>query len=199
MSQTLAAPARFELEVRKSRFLVQAEPVDSISRAAEMLARVADRAATHNCWAYRIGAQYRFNDDGEPAGTAGRPMLAAIDGQGLDQVIAVVTRWYGGTNLGAGGLARAYGGSVAECLRRASRMPIVVMVQVELVCQFEHMGVVHALLSQFGAIKEAERFDAAGLRLRLSVPSMRCDALQVAVREATRDRARVEAVSKSQD
>src|SRR3546814_18000784 len=75
--------------------------------------------ATHNCWAWRIGDDYRSNDDGEPAGTAGRPILAAIDGQGMDRVVVVVTRWFGGIKLGAGGLVRAYGGTAAECLRRA--------------------------------------------------------------------------------
>jgi putative IMPACT (imprinted ancient) family translation regulator len=61
----------------------------------------------------------RFNDDGEPAGTAGRPILQAIEGQGMDRVVVVVKRWYGGIKLGAGGLMRAYGGTAAECLRRA--------------------------------------------------------------------------------
>ncbi len=64
---TLAAEARFQQEVRKSRFVAQAAPVQDVDAALAFIARVADRSATHNCWAYRIGAQYRFNDDGEPA------------------------------------------------------------------------------------------------------------------------------------
>ena len=94
--QTLAAPARHALEVKKSRFLALATPVDSPERALAWLREVADRDATHNCWAYRISQSYRSSDDGEPGGTAGRPILAAIEGQDLDQVMVVVTRWYGG-------------------------------------------------------------------------------------------------------
>ena len=73
--------------------------------------------ATHHCWAYRIGPAYRFGDDGEPGGTAGAPILRAIEGQGVDRVMVVVVRFYGGVKLGTGGLARAYGGTAAECLR----------------------------------------------------------------------------------
>ena len=107
MSDTLDAEATYTLEVKHSRFLVHAAPVATPAAALAYLASVADPAATHNCWAWRIGQEYRSSDDGEPSGTAGRPILAAIDGQGFDQVMAVVTRWYGGIKLGAGGLVRA--------------------------------------------------------------------------------------------
>ena len=127
MSDTLAAAATHILEVKHSRFIAQVAPADSPEAALGFLARVADPGATHNCWAYRIGAEYRSSDDGEPSGTAGRPILAASEGQGYDQVMAVVTRWYGGIKLGAGGLVRAYGGAAAECLRRAERRPLIAM------------------------------------------------------------------------
>ena len=121
--------------------------------ALAFLAQVADPDATHNCWAYRIGGEYRSSDDGEPAGTAGRPILAAIDGQGFDQVMVVVTRWYGGIKLGAGGLVRAYGGAAAECLRTAPRQPLVAMATLELQAGFDDIGAVHAALAQHGAEK----------------------------------------------
>ena len=126
MSDTLATAATHVLEVKHSRFIAQAAPATSPEAALAFLAQVADPEATHNCWAYRIGAEYRSSDDGEPSGTAGRPILAAIEGQGYDQVVAVVTRWYGGIKLGAGGLVRAYGGAAAECLRSAERRALVV-------------------------------------------------------------------------
>lgn len=201
---TLAAPARCEIEVRKSRFLAQASPVEDADAALAFLGAVRDDDATHNCWAYRIGASYRFSDDGEPAGTAGRPILAAIDGQGCDRVMLVVTRWFGGTKLGAGGLVRAYGGVAAECLRRAERVALIDYVQITIACGFEHSGAVHQAFSQHAAEKLAERYDSDGLQLDLRVPRDRLPALQKALRDATRGQVRVliadaSAIPKSDD
>ncbi len=190
MSDTLAAPATHTIEVRHSRFLAQAAPVETADAAFVFLTDVADPDATHNCWAYRIGAQYRSSDDGEPAGTAGRPILAAVDGQGFDQVVVVVTRWYGGINLGVGGLVRAYGGTAAECLRTAARRPLIVMRELELHAAFDDIGAVHAALAAHAATKLEERFASDGLHLRLSLPAARIDALKAQLRDATRDRVR---------
>lgn len=190
MTDTLAAPATHVLEVRHSRFVVQAAPVATPGAALAFLAAVADPDATHNCWAYRIGGEYRSSDDGEPAGTAGRPILAAIDGQGYDQAMVVVTRWYGGIKLGAGGLVRAYGGAAAECLRIAPRRPLVVMRELELHAGFDDIGLLHAAIAAHGADKLAERFAADGLHLRLRVRADRVDDLQLQLRDATRDRIR---------
>jgi uncharacterized YigZ family protein len=188
---TLAAAAAHSLEVKHSRFLAQAAPVTTPDAALAYLAQVMDPDATHNCWAYRIGADYRSSDDGEPAGTAGRPILAAIDGQGFDQVMVVVTRWYGGIKLGAGGLVRAYGGAAAECLRTAPRQPLIAMAALELHAGFDDIGAVHAALALHGAEKLAETFLADGVRLQLSLPAVRLDALKARLRDATRDRVRI--------
>jgi uncharacterized YigZ family protein len=190
MSDTLAAAAAFALEVRHSRFLAHAAPVETAEAALAFLVDAGDPAATHNCWAYRIGAAYRSSDDGEPAGTAGRPILAAIDGQGCDRVMVVVTRWYGGVKLGAGGLARAYGGAAAECLRTARRIPLLAMRTLQLHAGFDDLGAVHAALAGFGAEKLEENFTADGLRLRVTLPADRADALQAHLRDASRDRIR---------
>ncbi len=191
MSDTLAAPADFALDVKHSRFLAQAAPVASAADAQAFVAATGDPDATHNCWAWRVGDAYRSSDDGEPAGTAGRPILAAIDGQGCDRVAVVVTRWYGGIKLGAGGLVRAYGGAAAECLRRATRVPIVAMRELDVRAGFDDLGAVHAALAGFGAEKLEERFDARGVRLRLALPLDRADALRAHLRDATRDRVQV--------
>lgn len=193
MSDTLAAPAAFTLEVKHSRFLAQAAPVKTPEAALAFLVAVSDTAATHHCWAWRLGANYRSSDDGEPAGTAGRPILAAIDGQGCDQVVVVVTRWFGGIKLGAGGLVRAYGGAAAECLRRAERVPLVAMHTLELRAGFDDIGAVHAALAGFGAEKLEERFTADGVELRVSLPATGTEGLQVQLRDATRDRVKVKA------
>jgi uncharacterized YigZ family protein len=191
MSETLAARAALTLEARHSRFLAQAAPAPSPEAALAFLAEVADAGATHNCWAYRIGSAYRSSDDGEPAGTSGRPILAAIDGQGLDQVMVVVTRWYGGIKLGAGGLVRAYGGSAAECLRTAPRRMLVTLREFALFAGFEDLGAVHAALAATGAQKLEETFDADGVRLRVSVAEDAVEALRLRVRDMTRGRAEV--------
>ena len=191
-SSTLATHAEHALSIKHSRFLAQAAPVDSPEAALAFIAAVGDPGATHNCWAYRIGPLYRFSDDNEPAGTAGRPILAAIDGQGLDQVVAVVTRWYGGIKLGAGGLMRAYGGSAAECLRCARRTELVEYVDCELAFGFADTGAVHAALDAHAATRLDEHFTAEGTRLSVRLRADRRDALREQLRDATRDRARLD-------
>ncbi|RZA29986.1 MAG: YigZ family protein [Lysobacteraceae bacterium] len=190
MSDTLAATATHSLEIRHSRFLAHAASVDTAADALDFLARVADPDATHNCWAYRVGSAYRSSDDGEPAGTAGRPILSAIEGQGCDQVMVVVTRWYGGIKLGAGGLVRAYGGAAAECLRRAERRPLVETSGLTVHCGFDDLGSVHAALPAYDAVKQQEDFSETGAALRLLLPASRVDALKSHLRDATRNRVR---------
>ncbi len=188
---TLETGVTHLLVARHSRFLAHAVPVTTTEAALAFVAQVGDPAATHNCWAYRIGALYRSSDDGEPAGTAGRPILAAIDGQGYDCVVAVVTRWYGGTNLGAGGLVRAYGGCVAEALRTAPRRALVALVECTVIYAFDDTGAVHASVAAQDGEKLDEQFEASGGRLRLRLPAERLDAFIALLRDATRDRASV--------
>ena len=150
------------------------------------IAGVSDPQATHNCWAWRIGDAYRFNDDGEPGGSAGRPILAAIDGQGVDRVAVLVVRWYGGTNLGVGGLVRAYGGVAAECLRTAPRRPLVQWRETTLHCDFALAATVHELLARTGAAKTGEVFDEHGLHLSLRVPASSYPGLAERLRDLSR-------------
>ncbi|MEJ1094971.1 MULTISPECIES: YigZ family protein [unclassified Pseudoxanthomonas] len=190
MSDTLVTAASHVLEVKHSRFIVHAAPVTAPEAALAFLSQVADPAATHNCWAYRIGGEYRSSDDGEPAGTAGRPILAAIEGQGYDQVMVVVTRWFGGIKLGAGGLVRAYGGAAAECLRVAQRRPLIALRELAIACLFEDLGHVHGALDLHHAEKLGESFDESGAQLRLQMPETCVDALKIHLRDATRNRVR---------
>jgi putative IMPACT (imprinted ancient) family translation regulator len=179
---TLAAIAAHAIEVKHSRFLARAAPITSAHAATAWLRANSDAAATHNCWAWRVGEDYRSSDDGEPAGTAGRPILAAIDGQGFDRVAVVVTRWYGGIKLGAGGLVRAYGGAAAECLRIAPRLPSVVLAEATIAFDFEHTGAVHAVLAAHGVEKLSEQFAAQGVRLRFRIAQDTLSALRAQLR-----------------
>ena len=185
-AETLAAPAQAALEAKRSRFVAHAAPVDSPDDAMAWIAGVSDPQATHNCWAWRIGDAYRFNDDGEPGGSAGRPILAAIDGQGVDCVAVLVVRWYGGTNLGVGGLVRAYGGVAAECLRTAPRRPLVQWRETTLHCDFALAATVHELLARTGAAKTGEVFDEHGLHLSLRVPASSYPGLAERLRDLSR-------------
>jgi uncharacterized YigZ family protein len=190
MPDTLPHPVSHSVDIKHSRFLAQAAPIQDAGEALAFVQQVAVADATHNCWAYRFGDAYRSSDDGEPAGTAGRPILAAIDGQGFDRVVVVVTRWFGGIKLGAGGLVRAYGGSAAECLRLAPRQPLLALCVLTVHCAFDDLGLVHAALSACAAEKLDERFDAGGAELRVRLPGDGLAALKTRLRDATRNRVR---------
>ncbi len=185
---TLATACQHSEDIKKSRFLAQAAPVQTPEQALAFVRQVSDAAATHNCWAYRIGQDYRFNDDGEPGGTAGRPILQAIEGQGVDRAVVVVTRWYGGIKLGAGGLVRAYGGTAAECLRRAARVPIVAMARLGLRCDFAELALLKARLRELDAEVQREHFDTDGVELEILLPETRVDETLSRITDISRGR-----------
>ncbi|MCL7455377.1 MAG: IMPACT family protein [Anaerolineae bacterium] len=127
-----AREARTEIEVLNSRFIATGAPAFSVEEARDVIARVKDEFsdATHNVPAFLIGhgssVIAHCHDDGEPAGTAGRPALAVLQGSGLGDVVVVVTRYFGGTKLGTGGLVRAYGDAVRallDAMPRAQKVP----------------------------------------------------------------------------
>ncbi|MBA4796337.1 MAG: YigZ family protein [Rhizobiales bacterium] len=165
MPFTLLAPVDFVQDIKKSRFIGQAAPISSEEDAKTFLAKVSDPAANHNCWAWRIGQAYRFSDDGEPSGTAGKPILQAIDGQDLDGVMVVVTRFFGGILLGSGGLMRAYGGTAAQMLRAAEKQEIIPMVTGECALSFSDLALVKARLTAIPHLSLAETFTAEGVDL----------------------------------
>ncbi|PRZ53563.1 putative YigZ family protein [Paraburkholderia fungorum] len=121
---TLPAPLSAELEIRKSRFIAHAIPVADRDAAMAELRRLRDEypGATHVCWALLAGGQSGMSDDGEPSGTAGRPILEVLRHHDLDGVLAAVVRYYGGVKLGAGGLVRAYTDAIASALLDAPRV-----------------------------------------------------------------------------
>ncbi len=175
---TLTAACRFEEEIKKSRFIAHAAPVNSAEAALSFFASVADPQATHNCWAYKTDDGYRFNDDGEPGGTAGRPILQAIEGKALNNVAVLVIRYFGGTKLGTGGLVRAYGGCAAKCLDAASKTLIVPSTTVQCSCVYSDAERVKARLEQAGATICNEDYGAEGVVWTLTVPSSELTALQ---------------------
>ncbi|RIY01012.1 YigZ family protein [Aureimonas flava] len=186
---------RLAQEIRRSRFLARAAPIDGEADARRLLAEWSDGQASHNCWAWRVGAVYRFNDDGEPSGTAGKPILQAIDGQELDRVLVVVTRWFGGVLLGAGGLIRAYGGTAAACLRAAEKVPLVDACTLALDCRFADLALVQARLqARAGVTIEDQVFNATGATIRARLPETEADAVAAALIEETGGRLAVSRV-----
>ncbi len=191
MTRTLAAPARFELEVKKSRFLALGAPCSSDDARRDFLKQIRDPSATHHCWGWKAGQRYRFDDDGEPGGTAGRPILSAIEQQGLDEVAVVVIRYYGGIKLGTGGLARAYGASAAECLRQATTKELIVMTPLRVQLPFELIATAHQLLERHGAVKRDERYSSEGVDLDIECPAPALRALRQDLQDASAGQARV--------
>ena len=191
---TLTAAVQHEADIRKSRFLALAAPLESPEAAQAFLDAARDPQATHNCWAWRFGAQYRFHDDGEPGGTAGRPILQAIESQGYDRVAVLVIRWFGGIKLGTGGLARAYGGTAAECLRLAERVELREESRVVCSCPYADMDRVQARLLAAGARIEQADFDGQGVQWRLVVAKRDVAELQALYTDQTRGQGSFELV-----
>lgn len=119
-----AAEYTHENVIEKSRFIASAIHVDTVEQAAEFIEAKRKRYydATHNCYAYIVGDKAKFSDDNEPQGTAGMPMYECIKNNNLDYLCVVVTRYFGGVKLGAGGLVRAYSGAVADVLKAAAKV-----------------------------------------------------------------------------
>jgi uncharacterized YigZ family protein len=189
---TLDRTEIFEQDIRKSRFLAIASPVESEAEAKARLAEISDASASHNCWAWRIGQAYRFSDDGEPSGTAGKPILQAIDGQDLDRTLVVVTRWFGGILLGSGGLMRAYGGTAAACLRAAARTEYVERAALSVSLGFSDLALVKARLSAFaGLVMDDEAFHESGARLSFRVPAEKAEEIGRLIVDLTSGRAEI--------
>lgn len=187
---TLTSTSRFEQEIKKSRFLAIAAPVADEAEAKAFIARNSDRSANHNCWAWRIGQSYRFNDDGEPGGTAGKPILQAIDGQSLTNVIILVTRWFGGILLGSGGLVRAYGGTAALCLKEAPREEIIPYTVFILNIGFSDHALIKARVLNKPYINILqEDFTQTGASLLLRIPDNEAQAVITFVKDLTSGRA----------
>ena len=127
MAYSLASPVESELLIRKSRFIGCVQPVADRAAAQEIVARLRQQhpGAAHVCWALLAGGHSAAVDDGEPGGTAGRPMLEVLRLQNLEGVLATVVRYFGGIKLGAGGLVRAYTDCVAQALKTAQKVPLI--------------------------------------------------------------------------
>ncbi len=194
---TIAGRSSAEIEVRRSRFVCDLRRVESEAAAREVIeaVRAGSREARHHCTAFVLGpdgATQRSNDDGEPSGTAGAPMLEVLRGRGVTDVVAVVTRWFGGVLLGTGGLIRAYGDAVGAALDAA---PLVVRerrrtVAIE-VSHADGPRVENALRGRSGTVVTGVEYLATGVRLQVAVAPDDVESLAGAAASLTSGAARV--------
>jgi uncharacterized YigZ family protein len=179
-----------EIEIKRSIFVATAGHAPDVEAAEALIQQVRETYAdaNHNAWAYRIDygphGRLGFSDDGEPGGTAGRPMLAVLDGSGLLEVVAVVTRYFGGTKLGTGGLVRAYGGAVREALAILPTSERVLHHIARITVDYALLGTLQYKLPRYEVRIEGEQFTDRAT-LDIAVPASRVAEVADLLRELT--------------
>ncbi|UQY43882.1 IMPACT family protein [Mixta hanseatica] len=164
-----------EETIKKSRFITLLAHTEGVEAAKAFVqqSKAEHPTARHHCWAYVAGApddsqQLGFSDDGEPSGTAGKPMLAQLMGSQVGEITAVVVRYYGGIMLGTGGLVKAYGGGVQQALKQLARKQKVPMRRFQLRCDYAQLSDVERLVQRFeGELLKTEFLDVVSLTLAL--------------------------------
>lgn len=187
MPFSLNVPAHHELNIKKSRFIACIEPVSGREQAQARVAQLKTEhpEAAHVCWALLAGGQSAAHDDGEPGGTAGRPMLEVLRRQDLEGVMASVVRYFGGVKLGAGGLVRAYTDAVAQALLTAEKIPLIH--QVTLACKVPYA--LEGLVRRELTLAQAELHDvthSGRVTLRFALPQNRVAELVERLNESGR-------------
>jgi uncharacterized YigZ family protein len=182
---TLSQAVHSDFLVRKSRFIgcVRAVPDRAAAELVVAQLRLQHPSAAHVCWALLAGGHSAANDDGEPGGTAGRPMLEVLRRQDLEGVLATVVRYFGGVKLGAGGLVRAYTDAVAQALLTADKIPLRKMVHMQFAVPYALEGTVRRELLHAGALLgEVGHGDA--VHVKFSMPEDAAHALVARLNEA---------------
>ncbi|SFG78179.1 uncharacterized protein, YigZ family [Duganella sp. CF458] len=185
MPQTIISLATSDLVVKKSRFLGFVQPVADRAAAQAIVARLRAEHpdAAHVCWALLAGGQSAAVDDGEPGGTAGRPMLDVLRHQDLEGVLAAVVRYYGGIKLGAGGLVRAYTDAVAQALLNVEKVAIVRYTELRCSLPYAFEGLLRRELAAAGATLLDVGHDQC-VTLAFRVPQSAAPALVAQLNEA---------------
>lgn len=185
MPFTIASLTEYEEEIKKSRFQTFAVPITNEDDVKQFLQHYKDTSTTHQCWAWKIGHDVRFNDDGEPTGTAGRPILASIEGNELTNVLVLVNRWFGGVKLGTGGLVRAYGGCAGKCLQLTEKIELILKSPALFQCDFAQWQLLQYELKQHH-IDYQEQYIATGVQVELSLMQNQIDYFQQKIQDITR-------------
>jgi uncharacterized YigZ family protein len=189
---TLTNKPKFELKIKGSRFIGQASYAANKNKATEFIESVRSEFydATHHCYAYRIGIEgleFRSSDDGEPSGSAGKPILFTIQKSYLSDIVVVVTRYYGGTKLGVGGLARAYSDATKGVLELCERMPVYRTCPIEIFCTYEDLSNVKRIVDEFTVDYQEEYSDV--VRFLTDVPLSKADVFREMIISVSNGRA----------
>lgn len=198
MPFTIASQVSFEEDIKKSRFQAIAVPVENEQAVKDFLETHKDLTTTHQCWAWKIGHNVRFNDDGEPSGTAGRPILATIEGNELTNILVLVNRWYGGIKLGTGGLVRAYGGCAGQCLLLAEKIELIEKKKVSFACQFNEWSIFQYELNQ-QQIEFKQDYTATGVQVEALLQIHQIEPLSLKIQDVTRGREQLRIVEEPQN
>ena len=197
MPFTIASQVTFEEEIKKSRFQAIAVPVANEQDVKDFLEMSKDINTTHQCWAWKIGNNVRFNDDGEPSGTAGRPILATIEGNELSNILVLVNRWYGGVKLGTGGLVRAYGGCAGQCLLLAEKIELIEKKKVSFSCQFNEWAILQYEMNQ-QHIEFQQDYTATGVYVVAMLQIHQIEPLSLKIQDVTRGREQLKMLEEPQ-
>ncbi len=193
MPFTIASSVTFEEDIKKSRFQAIAAPVENEQDVKNFLEFHKDITTTHQCWAWKIGHNVRFNDDGEPSGTAGRPILATIEGNELTNIIVLVNRWFGGIKLGTGGLVRAYGGCAGQCLVLAEKIELIEKKKVSFASHFNEWAIFQYELNHQN-IEFQEQYTATGVQVEALLQVHQIQPLALKIQDVTRGREQLKIV-----
>jgi len=189
---TIQQRERASIKVRGSEFIATAIPVTSKEQAQKELEGLRSEFwdATHNCFAYRIGKgglEFRTSDDGEPSGSAGKPILFVLNKYDVSDILMVVTRYYGGTKLGIGGLARAYSEAAGMVLESCLKIPIYSSKDIRIMCIYEDVAIIRRIIEAYAINSDSEYRDAVEFIAR--IPESQCDAFIQEVISSTSGRA----------
>ncbi|WP_244813742.1 YigZ family protein [Caballeronia sp. Lep1P3] len=189
---TLASPVSAEIDVRKSRFIALALPVADRDAAMREIGRLRAEhpAATHVCWALLAGGQSGMSDDGEPSGTAGRPILEVLRHHEVDGVLAAVVRYYGGIKLGAGGLVRAYTDAIATAMQSAERIERIERALLDIETDYADEARVRRWIEQHDAELVESAYEMT-VRLVVRMPAAAREPAAAELRDLTHGRASV--------
>jgi uncharacterized YigZ family protein len=189
---TIQQRERTSIKVRGSEFIATVIPVTSKDQALKELESLRSEFwdATHNCFAYRIGKgglEFRTSDDGEPSGSAGKPILFVLHKYDVSDILMVITRYYGGTKLGVGGLARAYSDSSSAVLELCVKIPVYSTKDIKVLCMYEDVDIIRRIIDSYAINSDSEYRDAVEFIAR--IPESQCEIFMNEIISATSGRA----------